>query len=84
MVADRQQTKVIENKRKIREKSVLMGTSYALEILGKCNKYDEYIQPVCKSRERGAVTSQSDQTSQGSPPCSKFTSASMPPTPKHK
>jgi hypothetical protein len=63
MVADRQRTKAIENKRKIREKSMLMGNSHALEILGKCNKYNKYIQLVCKPRERGAVTSQSDQTS---------------------
>ncbi len=42
------------------------------------------IQPVCKSHERKAVTSKSDQTSQGSPPFSKFTLASMPPIPKHK
>ncbi len=53
-------------------------------LLQSSNKYNKYIQPACKSRERGAVTSQSDQTSQGSPPCSEFTSASMPRIPKHK
>ncbi len=33
---------------------------------------------------RGEMASQSDQTSQGSPPFLKFTSASMPPNPTHK
>ncbi len=58
VVAGRQRTKAIKNERKIIDKSVLMGTSHALEILGKCKKYNEYLQPVGKSRERGAVTSQ--------------------------
>jgi hypothetical protein len=57
------------------------GGSVLLQV---SNKFNKYLQLVCKSRERGAVTSQSDQTSQGSPPFSKFTSASMPLIPKHK
>jgi hypothetical protein len=80
MVADRRTTKAIENAKKIRDKSISMGTNCTLEILGKCNQNNDYIKPVCNSHERRVVTSQPDKTS--CPPCSEFTRASMPP--KHK
>ncbi len=74
MVADRRTTKAIENVKKIRDKSVSTGTNHALEILGKCNKQDKNIKPVCNyPREREAVIGESDQTSQGNPPSSKAT-----------
>jgi hypothetical protein len=79
-VVGRRTTKAIKNAKKIRDKSISTGTNHALEILGKCNQNNVYIKPVCNSCERGAVTSQPDQTS--CPPCSKFTHPSMPP--KHK
>jgi hypothetical protein len=74
VVADRRTTKAIENAKKIRDKSVLTGTNHALEILGKCNKHDKNIKPICNyPREREAVIGESDQTSQGNPPNSKAT-----------
>jgi hypothetical protein len=80
VVADRRTTKAIENAKKIRDKSISMGTNHALEILGKCNQNNVCIKPGYNSSERGAVTSQPDQIT--CPPCSEFTCTSMPP--KHK
>ncbi len=83
VVADRRTTKAIENTKKIRDKSISTETNHALEILGECNKHDKHIKPVCNyPREREAVIGKSDQTSQGNPPCSESTCASMPP--KHE
>ncbi len=83
MVANRRTTKAIENAKKIRDKSISIGTNHALKILGECNKHNKHIKPVCNyPRERDAVIGKSDQTSQGNPPCSESTCASMPP--KHK
>jgi hypothetical protein len=77
VAADRRTTKAIENAKNIRDKSISLGTNHTLRILGKCNQNNEYIKPVCNSHERGAVTSQLDQTSCS--PCFEFTRARMPP-----
>ncbi len=81
MIADKNKRNKIEKAKKSHRESVFIGTTHALEILGKST----CIHPVCPLLER-VGTSQSVQTSQGflCPPHSKSIKKGMPPTPQRE
>jgi hypothetical protein len=81
MIADKKKRKEIEKSKKSRRESVTIGTTHALETLGKST----CIHPVCPLLER-VGTSQSVQISQGflCPQHSKSIKEGMPPTSQRK